>query len=300
MTDQPPLSRYAYDRAAVRRGDDIWLAEAWQHCRVVAITPKSEVPTDGDARVGFRDSGSVPSDAPRRFLGLIDDVAYFAATVERDDAYRWQTLREFGGRADDLEAALVVSAVALEQWHQRHTHCPLCGEPTVETQAGWTRTCTSDDSQHFPRTDPAVIMLIHDGADRALLGRGPQWGEGRFSTLAGFVEPGESLEAAVAREVFEEVGVGVSDVRYLASQPWPFPASLMVGFIARLDGDPSIHLDPVEMADAGWFTRDEVARARDWTDDLSAPADGTQRLRAIPPHLSISRFLIDRWLAGEK
>jgi NAD+ diphosphatase len=300
MNDQPPLSRYSYDRAAARRSDDAWLADAWQHCRVVALTPKSEVPTDGAARLVFRDSGSVRSEAPRRFLGIIDDVAYFAATVERDDADHWQTLREFGARADDLEAALVVSGIALEQWHQRHTHCPMCGEPTIETQAGWTRTCTADDSQHFPRTDPAVIMLIHDGADRALLGRGPQWGEGRFSTLAGFVEPGESLEAAVAREVFEEVGVGITGARYLASQPWPFPASLMVGFIARLDGDPSISLDPIEMADAGWFTRDEITRARDWTDDLSAPADGTQRLRAIPPHLSISRFLIDRWLAGEK
>ena len=123
-------------------------------------------------------------------------------------------------------------------------------------------------------------MLIHDGGDLALLGRGQQWGEGRFSTLAGFVEPGESLEAAVAREVYEEVGVGLTDIRYVASQPWPFPASLMLGFTARVDGDPSIHLDPVEMAEAGWFSRAEVRLARDWTDELSAPAAGTQRLRA--------------------
>jgi NAD+ diphosphatase len=297
MTAGPPLSRFAYDRAAQHRGDDAWLAEAWPQSRVVAITAKSELPTDGPALV-LRTPASVPSSAPRRFLGVIDDVAYFAATVEPDGADAWRTLREFGGAADDLDAALVVSAIALEQWHQRHTHCPLCGEGTVESQAGWTRTCPADGSQHFPRTDPAVIMLIHDGGDRALLGRGPQWGEGRFSTLAGFVEPGESLEAAVAREVYEEVGVAITDVRYLASQPWPFPASLMLGFVARLDGDPDIHLDPVEMAEAGWFTRDEVRRARDWTDDLSAPADGVQRLRAIPPHLSISRYLIDYWLDG--
>jgi NAD+ diphosphatase len=299
MTAGPPLSGRTYDRAALHRTDEAWLGAAWPRCRVVAVTPKSATPTDGAAGLVFRDPAGVPSDAPRRFLGVIDEVPYFAVTVEPDGADTWRTLREFGGDADDLEAALLVSAIALEQWHQRHTFCPLCGQPTAESQAGWTRTCTAEGSQHFPRTDPAVIMLIHDGGDRALLGRGPQWGEGRFSTLAGFVEPGESLEAAVAREVSEEVGVEITDIRYLASQPWPFPASLMLGFIARLDGDPAIHLDPVEMAEAGWFTRAEIRRARDWTDDISAAVAGDARLRAIPPHFSISRFLIDRWLAEE-
>jgi NAD+ diphosphatase len=299
LPDGPPLSRATFDRAAQHRNDESWLAEAWTRCRVVAVTAKSATPTDPSSHVVYRSPSSVPDDAPRRFLGIVDDVPFFAATVEADDQDSWRTLREFGAQADDLEAALVVSAIALEQWHQRHTHCPMCGQRTVESQAGWTRTCSADGSQHFPRTDPAVIMLIHDGADLALLGRGPQWGEGRFSTLAGFVEPGESLEAAVAREVFEEVGVHITDIRYVASQPWPFPASLMLGFIARLDGDPSITLDPVEMAEAGWFTRTEIAQARDWTDDLVTPLEGGHRLRAVPPHFSISRFLIDRWLAGE-
>ena len=234
-----------------------------------------------------------PGRGTRRFLGVIDDVPYFAVTVEEDDG-RLASLREFGGFADDLDAALVVSAVALEQWHQRHTHCPRCGAPTVETQAGWTRTCTADGSDHFPRTDPAVIMLIHDGGDRALLGRGPQWGEGRFSTLAGFVEPGESLEAAVAREVYEEVGVAITDIDYVASQPWPFPASLMVGFTA------------------GWTAtrRSRSTRSR-WPRPPGSPArrsarpglgghphaaEGTARLQGISPRLSISRYLIDRWL----
>ncbi|MCU1657298.1 MAG: nudC, partial [Pseudonocardiales bacterium] len=189
-------------------------------------------------------------------------------------------------------------AIALEQWHQRHTHCPLCGTVTAETNSGWTRTCPADGSQHFPRTDPAVIMLIHDGGDLALLGRGKEWTPGRFSTLAGFVEPGESLEAAVAREVFEEVGVRVKDIRYIASQPWPFPSSLMLGFSGRLDGDPDIQLDPVEMAEAGWFTRAEVLRAADWVDDGDDP-DPDARVRGISPKLSISRYLIDRWLAGD-
>jgi NAD+ diphosphatase len=291
-----PLAAAAFDRAAHRRSDAEWLAAAWQRGRVLPISPKSAFPVT-DGHVELRPATAAPA-GPRRLLGLVDDVPVFSATSE-PDGENWQTLREFGARADDVDAALVVCAVALEQWHQRHTHCPQCGADTVETNAGWTRGCTVDGSQHFPRTDPAVIMLIHDGADRALLGRGREWGEGRFSTLAGFVEPGESLEAAVAREVQEEVGVAIRDIRYVASQPWPFPASLMLGFIARLDGDPDISLDPVEMAEAGWFTRDEVQNARDWTDGNEPPIEGT-RLRAIPPRLSISRYLIDAWLAGER
>jgi NAD+ diphosphatase len=283
-----------YDRAAQHRSDDAWLARAWTEAKVMPISPKSATPVHG-SRIALRDASSAP-DGPRRFMGLVDGVPYFAVTAEPDDG-NWQTLREFGAHADDLDASLVVSAIALEQWHQRHTHCPRCGAPTVETAAGWTRTCTQDGSEHFPRTDPAVIMLIHDGGDRALLGRGPQWGPGRFSTLAGFVEPGESLEAAVAREVFEEVGVRVRDVRYIASQPWPFPASLMVGFVAQLDGDSLITLDETEVAEAAWFTRDEMREAADWTDEELEPEPG-RRLQAIPPHLSISRYLIDRWLAG--
>lgn len=297
MTEQLPLTGASYDRAAQHRSDDAWLADAWQRARVLAVSPKSAVPVEAQDHVQWRAPGNAPH-GPRRFLGVVDDVPYFAVTSEPDGP-GWQTLREFGARADDLEAALVVAAIGLEQWHQRHTHCPQCGAPTVESKAGWTRTCTNEGSEHFPRTDPAVIMLIHDGGERALLGRGHQWGPGRFSTLAGFVEPGESLEAAVAREVFEEVGVGVSEVHYVASQPWPFPASLMVGFIGRLDGDASITLDPVEMAEAAWFTRDEVRQAADWTDDAVQPGPAN-RLRGIPPHLSISRYLIDRWLAGER
>jgi NAD+ diphosphatase len=292
----PPLSEAAYDRAAHRRADEAWLAEAWTRAKVLLISPKSAFPVDASGGLVYRDAASAP-EGPRRLLGLVGDVPHFAVTAEPDtDA--WQTLRAFGARADDLEASLVVSAVALEQWHQRHTHCPRCGAATVETQAGWTRTCVEDASLHFPRTDPAVIMLVHDGGERALLGRGHRWPDGRFSTLAGFVEPGESLEAAVAREVREEVGVAVREVRYVASQPWPFPSSLMLGFMARLEGDPAITLDPAEMADAGWFTRNEVRQARDWTDGEQPPIEGT-RLRAIPPHLSISRFLIDKWLVGD-
>ncbi|HEU5266709.1 MAG TPA: NAD(+) diphosphatase [Jatrophihabitans sp.] len=292
-----PLSAVTYDRAALHREDDAWLAEAWQRARILLLDQKSTTPVSPDGTIAFSSADHAPP-GPRRFLGMADDVPYFSVTVGAPTADGWQTLRQYGPRVDELQAGLAVSAVALEEWHRRHTHCPMCGTPTDETRAGWTRTCPRDGSDHFPRTDPAVIMLIHDGADLALLGRGHQWGAGRFSTLAGFVEPGESLEAAVAREVFEEVGVGVRDVRYLASQPWPFPASLMLGFVARLDGDPSLHLDPVEMAEAGWFNRTEIRQAADWTDHLDSAPDPDRRLRGIPPHFSISRYLIDEWLEG--
>jgi NAD+ diphosphatase len=299
--DGPLLARAVYDRAAHRRADEQWLDRAWAGARVLAISPKSATPVLAPSQLAFRAAADVPPHAPRRFLGLAGDVPYFAVTVERDSldgSGDWLTLRDLGPAMDDLQAGLLTSAIALEQWHQRHPHCPLCGVPTVETNSGWTRTCPNDGSQHFPRTDPAVIMLIHDGADLALLGRGVDWGPGRYSTLAGFVEPGESLESAVAREVYEEVGVRVTDVRYVASQPWPFPSSLMLGFTALLDGDPSIRLDPVEVAEAGWFTREEVQRAADWV-DTGAPPDPEERLRGISPKLSISRYLIDLWLARD-
>jgi len=302
--DGPLLSRASYDRAAQRRTDDAWLAEAWQRSRVLVVSPKSATPVtaddDGRVVVALQEARAISADAPRRFLGIVDHVPYFAATLGADaldGGTDWLTLRDLGPVLDDVTAGMLTSAIALEQWHQRHTRCPLCGTPTAEAHAGWIRRCPKDGTDHFPRTDPAVIMLIHDGADRTLLGRGQQWGEGRFSTLAGFVEPGESLEAAVAREVFEEVGVAVTDIRYVASQPWPFPASLMLGFSGRLDGDPSIHLDTVEMAEAGWFTRDEVERAAAWV-DAGTEGGPDVRLRAISPKLSISRYLVDCWLAG--
>ena len=241
MTEGPPLSRYTYDRAAVHRTDDAWLADAWP--RVPGRRGHAEVGrADRRRRHGWSSATrtSIAADAPRRFLGVIDDVAVLrrdgrgrrrrrvadAARVRRSR----RRPRSGAGRQRNRPRAVASTAHALPAVRRAdgRDRRPAGREPAPPTS-----------SQHFPRTDPAVIMLIHDGGDRALLGRGPQWGEGRFSTLAGFVEPGESLEAAVAREVYEEVGVAITDIRYLASQPWPFPASLMVGFIARLDGDPS-------------------------------------------------------------
>ncbi len=296
--DQPRLTHVAYDRAAHRRTDEQWLAQAWPNAQVVLVGPAGTTPVvrgDGVVQISLRPSALVPADAPRRFLGVLDEQPYFSVTTDAGED--WGGLRDLGPAVDDLREGLLTSAVALQLWHNRHTHCPRCGAPTREAQAGWTRVCTAEGSEHFPRTDPAVIMVVHDGGDRCLLGRGAAWGPGRFSTLAGFVEPGESLEAAVAREVYEESSVVVGDIRYVASQPWPFPASLMVGFSAQVSGSDAVKVDGVEMVEAGWFTRAEVQAAADRVDGVGRE-DPDAVLQQISPKLSISRFLIDRWLAG--
>jgi NAD+ diphosphatase len=320
----PRLARSLFDRAGHRRTDDAWLAQAWDRARVLRVSPKSTTPvrvTADGLRVEFVTAADLPASTERIFLGEQDGQVYFAvlstegaAGAEGSEGDTWMSVRDVAATASEFELDLLITAVGLFQWHLKHDHCPQCGTPTSIETAGWTRRCPTDSSQHFPRTDPAVIMLIHDGIDKCLLGRGPIWGAGRFSTLAGFVEPGESLEEAVAREVFEETGVRIFDVRYVASQPWPFPASLMLGFVARADSALPITIDPVEIVEAAWFTRDEVVAAAGWTDaapmwgpnsllDTSAFDDDPRRaqavLQAISPPLSISRYLIDRWLAQD-
>ena len=168
----------------------------------------------------------------------------------------WLTLRQAGEALGARDAGVFTTALALANWHATHRYCPRCGAPTEPTQAGWVRRCERDGSEHYPRTDPAVIMSVVDPDDRLLLGRGAHWPEGRFSVLAGFVEPGESFEAAVAREVAEEVGVTVDEARYLGNQPWPFPSSVMIGFAATTR-ETELTIDPVEMAEARWVTREE-------------------------------------------
>ncbi|MBV9593279.1 MAG: NAD(+) diphosphatase [Actinobacteria bacterium] len=312
----PPLAESVLDRAGHHRTDAAWLAAAFPPARVLRVSASSRAPVTTDGRLDLVSGSDLPDllrvepadGGPLRiFLGEYAGAAYFAVQSDEEAKDRpWVGLRDLGALADRLDLDLLVTAVALVQWHLRHTHCPRCGAPTEVRQAGWTRVCSRDSSQHFPRTDPAVIMVVHDGPDRCLLGRGTQWAAGRYSTLAGFVEPGESLEEAVAREVFEETAVRVSEVTYVASQPWPFPASLMLGFFARADSSLSLQVDGVEMMEAAWFTREQVRRAAEWVDTASAlppgglpvGADPGAQLQAISPPLSISRYLIDQWLAG--
>ncbi|MDH3262878.1 MAG: NAD(+) diphosphatase [Paracoccaceae bacterium] len=199
--------------------------------------------------------------------------------------HRFAELRGVMTQLSAREAELVATAKALTGWHAAHAFCARCGQRSVPAQAGWQRDCPACGARHFPRTDPVVIMLITHG-DAVLVGRSSYWPEGMYSLLAGFVEPGETLEAAVRREAFEETGVSVGAVSYLASQPWPFPASLMIGCSAEAMAR-DITLDPEELEDALWLTRAEAL------DALS----GTHPKVKAARRGSIARFLLERWLA---
>ncbi|AXT86722.1 NAD(+) diphosphatase [Aeromicrobium sp. A1-2] len=220
------------------------------------------------------------------FLGVRDGVRHAAVIVDRvPRELEPLSLRFLGLTIAADDASLAVHAVGIARWHENHRHCAKCGQPSDIADAGHVRICPSCGTHHFPRTDPAVIMLITDGDDRALLGRQPVWPEGRFSTLAGFVEPGESLGDAVRREVMEEVGIRVGEVTYAGSQPWPFPSSLMLGYFGEaLSTD--IVVDKHEIAEARWFSRDEVT-------EMTAASE-----LVLPPNVSISRWLLQTWHGG--
>ena len=238
---------------------------------------------DAEPALHFVDAVSWQGEGERFLLGVDDGGVAIWGTVgelARVLGGRPMDLRLMGAALSDRDAGLLVTLVALSNWHASHPRCPRCGEPTNVRQAGWARRCTVDNSDHFPRTDPAVIVLLHDGADRVLLGRQPSWPAGRYSTIAGFVESGESAEQAVHREVREETGVLVDDVVYRASQPWPFPQSLMLGYEARVVGGDVEERDE-ELEDVRWFDRETLQR----------------EIELLPPASSIAHWLIMGWLA---
>jgi NAD+ diphosphatase len=286
------LSRATVDRAADRRADRDWMGRAWaDRGRVLWLDADLQVVYRPGPQLELRPAtGPLPADA--LFLGAEDDAAYFAldapagaaAPVDAPADRPRGGLRDLGAALTDRDAGLLVHAVALATWHRGHPRCPRCGERTVIVHAGASRRCPADGSEHFPRSDPAMIVLVRDGAGgRVVLGRQPGWPRRMWSCLAGFVEPGESVERAVVREVAEEVGLRVADVRYVSSQPWPFPSSLMLGFTAVAGGEAIVRAD-AELEDARWFGRTELA---------AAVRDGVVRL---PPPVSIARRLIDGWL----
>ena len=235
-------------------------------------------PTDHEADlVVFLGERAVPGEASSAYLLVVPRPA--------ESAERAAGLRDLAAGLDGDFAALLATSLGLANWHRSHPCCSRCGARTEPVLAGWIRRCPQDGSDHYPRTDVAVIMAVTDDADRLLLARAPSWPEGRMSVLAGFLEPGETLEQAVAREVREEVGIEVTDVEYLADQPWPFPSSLMVGFTARAVRTDLV-LEPSEIAEARWASRDEVT---------ALIARGDYR---PSPGFSISRALVEDWFGG--
>ena len=280
------------NRSAHLRADDAWLAAAWTHpSSRLLVVDETRALVAGD-RLVWTPTRSAP-DGERLFLGTPDSgesgAAYFAVVASLPDTLpegsRAASLREVGSVLSADEAALLAHASALERWHARNPFCPGCGAATVAALGGHLRRCVEDGAEHYPRTDPAVIMLVVDDEGRALLGHQPSWPAGRMSTLAGFVEAGETLEEAVAREVLEEVSVMVDDVRYVESQPWPFPSSLMLAFTAHAASS-DVVVDGVEIAEARWFSRDELT---------TCVRDGSLRL---PMRSSVAFRLIDGWYGG--
>lgn len=275
-----------HDRAAHLRKDDAWRTglDSGQEVKVLVIGGE-HVPTLGGAGLRWLAMDEAP-EGEWIFLGTRGGQRHAAVIVDRlAPELEPASLRLIGPTIAPEDASLAVHAVGIARWHQNHRFCAKCGAPTDIAQAGHVRICPACGAHHFPRTDPAVIMLITDDQDRALLGRQPTWPEGRFSTLAGFVEPGETLDDAVRREVLEEVGIEVGDVTYAASQPWPFPSSLMLGFFGRA-ATTDIRVDQDEIAEARWFTRAEVT-------EMTAASD-----LILPPNVSISRWLLQQWHGG--
>jgi NAD+ diphosphatase len=275
----------ALDRASDRRHDSAWVAAQTRDPAARAV-----VVSDGGVRVNGDRLALVPLAAidagEPLLLGLDEHGPVFAVgDGGSPGAARQIGLRDAAASLPQADGALAAYAAALVHWHRRHPRCSVCGRPTAVAEGGILRRCPGCGAEHHPRTDPVVIMLVVDGAERVLLGRQPTWAPGRYSALAGFVEPGESLEEAVAREVAEEAGVELGDPIYHSSQPWPFPMSLMVGFVAPwLSGEPR-RVDG-ELEDVRWFARSDLADA----------VAGRPAPLGVPPRLAIARRLMEHWL----
>ncbi len=285
------------DRASDLRSDAGKLALLWGSAKILMVIDGHIAVTDASLR--FLNAESVTAlltsfeVGERYFLGRARDgeQAYFAwhtswINPPEDEAAKFEglrTLREVGGDLDEIELTLGMHAVGLSNWHTTHPRCARCGAQTLSDLGGSVRVCVSDSSQHHPRTDPAVIVLVKDATDRILLGHQSIWPEKRFSTFAGFVEPGESFEECVSREVFEEAGIYCNDINYLRSQSWPFPASIMIAFEAITDHPETAKPDGVEISQIRWFSRDEMKVAIASGDLL------------LPPKISVARKMITGW-----
>jgi NAD+ diphosphatase len=308
----PPLARASIDRDGDARAHEDFAErfDADPAARVIALHRGRALLTEqveGSApALELRHPSALPSALLRAYLGRTVargragadgvgtapgtpvEVRVFdadAAAAIEPEAGRWAGLRSAAPVLDERQAALLTEAIGLANWHDASAFCARCGSTTTVEQAGWARRCDREGNLHFPRTDPAVIVLVTDDDDRVLLGSNALWEQHRFSLLAGFVEPGESLEQTVVREIGEEAGIRVDRVAYAGSQPWPLPASLMLGFTARVAPDAAAaRPDGVEILELRWFSREELAEA---TAEI-----------ALPGETSIARWLLERWYGG--
>ena len=303
------------DRGDVHRKEDAWIAAhlaapatrlvaVWRSRHLMILGEAPNAPPHAVVSTVAQTPGLVDASEETVFLGTGDDgVAWFALDLSSadaplahpdlashlgDDSADFLELRDTGHHLDHMTGSILAYARGMLTWHRRHRFCGICGSPAVSAEGGHLRRCTGErcGTGHFPRTDPAVIMLVTDG-DRALLGRSGRFGQFMYSTLAGFVEPGETLEAAVAREVWEESGIHVKNVRYHSSQPWPFPTSLMLGFYAEATST-EITIDEQEMEDVRWFEKSFLLNRKNESERIH-----------LPRKVSIARQLINGWLEAD-
>jgi len=280
-----PLAAAEVDRAAHLRSDETYLSTAFADGQVLIFFDE-KFAVVGDQVLFLKGStlGAYQSQTDY-FLGVKDSKAFFIRhlTSTADEKFEFKTLRQIGAFLSARDIGLTVHGQGLANWHQKHPRCSICGGQTMVVSGGAVRRCVDDQSEHYPRTDSAIIVLVKDNQDRILLGRQKVWPKHRFSTFAGFVEPGESFENCVVREVGEEAGVEVSEINYLGSQPWPFPASLMIAFeaitstpqLARPDGD--------EIEEIHWFSRADVKSAIE------------NKSLILPLEISVARQMIKAW-----
>ena len=285
-----PLSISVVDRKADLRTNQSLITELFQEASVLIFqNGKVGIPNEFAKELKlFKGSelGGYESQTDY-YLGDIGSESFFVRHLPNTSAFNikisFAALREFGAQLDKKQIGLAVQAQGLANWHEKHPRCSICGGPTLVTSAGAIRKCPQDNSEHYPRTDSAIIVLVKDKSDRILLGRQSVWPQNRFSTFAGFVEPGESFENCVLREVKEEAGVIVSQLKYLGSQPWPFPSSLMVAFEAITNAPETAKPDGVEIEQLRWFNRSQIA------------ADIADKKLLLPPKISVARAMIENW-----
>ena len=280
-----PLAAAEVDRAAHLRSDLTYLNSAWAQASVLLFSDEKFATEKDQLLFTAGQSLGTYLDQSDYFLGVKDSKPFFVRHLTSDHrlSNEFKTLREVGAFLSARDIGLAVHAQGLANWHKKHPRCAICGEKTVVVLAGAVRRCPADQSEHYPRTDSAIIVLVKDDQDRVLLGRQKVWPKNRFSTFAGFVEPGESFENCVTREVMEEAGVKLKEINYLGSQPWPFPASLMIAFEAITTTPELARPDGEEIEEIRWFTRDEMKSAI------------AEKSLILPLEISVARQMIKAW-----